>query len=132
MYANGLENRWYEWFLVFEALCHGDFLCFQCQIEPKSWVGDIGMAGVSERGQIGACIADVVEIGEALLQLGKFMATGEVGRAIGSENTGKQTKVVGDPISQRGIGTGDQVDGAAQLVLLNEESQYGLVVGQIC
>ena len=102
-------------------------------------IGEHGLGAGLEDGKIGRGIADVGKSdtaigawGELLLKGGELVGAGEIVGGIGGEHAGKERGVVGgDAVGQRGVGGGGEKNPAPGGVLVEEEFEQRLVVGEV-
>jgi hypothetical protein len=85
-----------------------------------------------EEREIRHCITDVGEVvAEGLPESGQLIVAGKVEGSVGGQDAGEEVEVVGDPMSEGGVGCCGEVDGTTGGVLLFEVLQELSVVGQM-
>jgi len=100
--------------------------------ETGGGVGDHGLLAVLEQGEVGHGVADVGEVvAEVGPEGGELVFAGEVELAVGGEDAGEESQVVGDAVGGVGVGGGGEVDGTAGGVLLLKILKEFAVVGEM-
>jgi hypothetical protein len=130
--ADGFEPGFEGVGLLGEGADGGDSRGAEGGAEAGGGICDHGLLAGLEEGQVGQGVADVGEaVSEAGLEGEELVVAGEVGFAVGGEDAGEETEVVGDTLGEDGVGGGGEVDGAAGGVLLLEVLEEFAVVGEV-
>ena len=97
-------------------------------------IGHHGLMAVLEEGEVGQGVADVGEgvgIAKLVAEGCQLIVSSEVHGAIGGDNSGEETEVVGDSLGENRIGGCGEIDGAASGVLLFKILKNLAVIGEM-